>query len=87
MSSASLRNKSILLNLSKILIKPRSFEIEPEEANPPDWPGEMGRGVNVPEDRDVYDKYFKVHQFNLLASDRIALNRTIPDHRMERYLN
>ncbi|CAG2173966.1 unnamed protein product, partial [Oppiella nova] len=51
--------------------------------NPQEWPGELGQGVTVPEDQETYDKYFKVQQFNILASDRIALNRTLKDSRME----
>ncbi len=59
-----------------------NFNLELGEPNPSDWPGEMGQQFNVPEDKQTYDKYFKIHEFNILASDRIALNRTLKDSRI-----
>ncbi|XP_013383815.1 polypeptide N-acetylgalactosaminyltransferase 1 [Lingula anatina] len=51
---------------------------------PPDGPGEMGKPVIIPEDKKAESKeMFKINQFNLMASDMIALNRTLPDVRME----
>ncbi|KAK8765461.1 LOW QUALITY PROTEIN: polypeptide N-acetylgalactosaminyltransferase 13-like [Amblyomma americanum] len=53
--------------------------------NPADWPGERGRGVEIGADEEALKKEkFKLNQFNLLASDRIALNRSLPDVRLEK---
>lgn len=53
-------------------------------SNPSHWPGEMGRAVVIPpEEEELRREKFKLNQFNLLASDRIALNRTLPDVRAE----
>ncbi|GBN95227.1 Polypeptide N-acetylgalactosaminyltransferase 13, partial [Araneus ventricosus] len=53
-------------------------------SNPSHWPGEMGRAVIIPpEEEELRKEKFKLNQFNLLASDRIALNRTLPDVRAE----
>ncbi|XP_030848011.1 polypeptide N-acetylgalactosaminyltransferase 13-like isoform X2 [Strongylocentrotus purpuratus] len=47
--------------------------------------GENGKGVVIaPEDKMTADVLFKKHQFNVFASDQIALNRTLPDHRPPR---
>lgn len=52
--------------------------------NPTSWPGENGKGVIIPkEDEALKNEKFKLNQFNLLASDKIALNRSLPDVRME----
>lgn len=54
------------------------------KANPLSWPGENGKGVNIPkEEENLKKEKFKLNQFNLLASDRIALNRSLQDVRME----
>lgn len=46
-------------------------------------PGEMGKGVVVPPEREQEMKeLFKINQFNLIASEMIALNRSLPDYRM-----
>lgn len=49
----------------------------------PGSPGEMGRPVKLPPavERLVQDK-FKINQFNVLASDAISLNRSLPDVRL-----
>ncbi|XP_071477683.1 polypeptide N-acetylgalactosaminyltransferase 13-like [Diadema antillarum] len=75
------------------LVPPRREDI-PEETLPfeepgyvwsPNGPGEMGRGVVTPtKDKRLSEALFTRHQFNLLASDRIALNRSIPDGRPPR---
>jgi len=47
-------------------------------------PGEMGRPVYVPkEQQTLMREKFKLNQFNIMASDKIRLNRTLPDVRME----
>ena len=53
----------------------------------PDSPGEMGRPVVINEDRQAEMKQkFKINQFNLLATDLISANRSLPDVRMEAYV-
>lgn len=53
--------------------------------NPPDWHGEGGRAVVIPQDlQEQSRKRFAENQFNILASDLIALNRSIRDQRSPR---
>ncbi|XP_056610069.1 polypeptide N-acetylgalactosaminyltransferase 13 [Triplophysa dalaica] len=47
-------------------------------------PGEMGKAVIIPkEQHDKMKELFKINQFNLMASDMIALNRSLPDVRLD----
>ncbi|XP_064195687.1 polypeptide N-acetylgalactosaminyltransferase 1-like [Anguilla rostrata] len=51
---------------------------------PHDGPGEMGKPVVIPkENQEKMKEMFKINQFNLMASEMIALNRTLPDVRLE----
>jgi len=57
------------------------------KARKPDVPGEMGRPVVIGDDRQAEMKeQFKVNQFNILASDLISPNRSLPDVRMDAYV-
>ncbi|CAF1022393.1 unnamed protein product [Brachionus calyciflorus] len=52
--------------------------------NPPEWPGENGKAVVMPEHlKEESKERFKENQFDIVASDIIALNRTIPDQRSQ----
>ena len=49
-------------------------------------PGEMGKPVQLPADQEsLMREKFRLNQFNLLASDSISLNRSLPDVRLEGY--
>lgn len=51
---------------------------------PHEGPGEMGKPVVIPkEDQEKMKEMFKINQFNLMASEMIALNRSLPDVRLE----
>lgn len=53
------------------------------DVNPAKWPGEMGKPVVIgKEEEQLKSEEFKLNQFNLLASDRIALNRSLADVRL-----
>lgn len=44
----------------------------------------MGKPVVIPkEDQEKMKEMFKINQFNLMASEMIALNRSLPDVRLE----
>jgi polypeptide N-acetylgalactosaminyltransferase len=50
----------------------------------PTMPGDNGKGVVIPKEKEAESKEaFKINQFNLVASDMMSLNRTLPDYRMD----
>ncbi|KAG9509522.1 Polypeptide N-acetylgalactosaminyltransferase 5, partial [Fragariocoptes setiger] len=58
------------------------------ELNPASWPGERGKPVIIGKDElELKNEMFKLNQFNTLASDRIALNRSLSDVRMPQCRN
>jgi polypeptide N-acetylgalactosaminyltransferase len=53
-----------------------------QPTNPSDWPGEGGRAVIIPENlKEEVKRRFPENQFNIVASDLMALNRSVPDQR------
>ena len=47
-----------------------------------DGPGEMGKPVIIePEHKAEAERLFRINEFNLMASDRISVNRSLPDVR------
>ncbi|GAA6067453.1 polypeptide N-acetylgalactosaminyltransferase 1 [Tachysurus ichikawai] len=51
---------------------------------PHEGPGEMGKPVVIPkEHQEKMKEMFKINQFNLMASEMIALNRSLPDVRLD----
>uniref|UniRef100_A0A3B4TWM2 Polypeptide N-acetylgalactosaminyltransferase n=1 Tax=Seriola dumerili TaxID=41447 RepID=A0A3B4TWM2_SERDU len=54
------------------------------DGEPRDGPGEGGKPVVIPkENQEKMKEMFKINQFNLMASEMIALNRSLPDVRLE----
>uniref|UniRef100_A0A8C7I0P1 Polypeptide N-acetylgalactosaminyltransferase n=1 Tax=Oncorhynchus kisutch TaxID=8019 RepID=A0A8C7I0P1_ONCKI len=52
--------------------------------NSHEGPGEMGKAVVIAKDeQEKMKELFKINQFNLMASDMIALNRSLPDVRLD----
>jgi len=54
------------------------------QTRPRDGPGEGGKPVVIAKDnQEKMKEMFKINQFNLMASEMIALNRSLPDVRLE----
>jgi len=54
--------------------------------NPANWPGEGGLGVTIPSElKEESNKRFSENQFNIIASDLMALNRSIRDQRSAKF--
>lgn len=50
--------------------------------NPPDWPGENGEAYLPPDHlQEESKRRFPENMFDIAVSDRIALNRAMPDIR------
>uniref|UniRef100_A0A8D2P7D5 Polypeptide N-acetylgalactosaminyltransferase n=1 Tax=Zosterops lateralis melanops TaxID=1220523 RepID=A0A8D2P7D5_ZOSLA len=68
----------------KVLKAPFAVPVPAVISRSQEGPGEMGRAVLIPrEEQEKMKELFKINQFNLLASDRIALNRSLPDVRLD----
>ncbi|KAL4636234.1 polypeptide N-acetylgalactosaminyltransferase 13 isoform X1 [Arapaima gigas] len=66
------KDRSLLPALRAVMLRSR------------EGPGEMGKAVVVPkEHQEKMKELFKINQFNLMASDMIALNRSLPDVRLD----
>ncbi|CAL1526262.1 unnamed protein product [Lymnaea stagnalis] len=68
----------------KAVLKKDSFgNFEPPDLPGGDRPGEMGKPVTISEDERVHaDETVGEFGFNMVASDKMAMNRTIPDTRL-----
>ncbi|CAF1124286.1 unnamed protein product [Adineta steineri] len=63
------------------------WENQSGATNPPSWHGEGGRAVVIPAElQEQSKKRFIENQFNILASDLMALNRSIKDQRSSKCL-
>lgn len=74
-------------NLSLLLLRPYvclCVSTVDTLTRPRDGPGEGGKPVVIPkESQEKMKEMFKINQFNLMASEMIALNRSLPDVRLE----
>uniref|UniRef100_A0AAR5QA84 Polypeptide N-acetylgalactosaminyltransferase n=1 Tax=Dendroctonus ponderosae TaxID=77166 RepID=A0AAR5QA84_DENPD len=62
----------------------KKWRIAPVVLPAGELPGERGRAVNIPPEQDeLMKEKFKLNQFNLLASDKISLNRSLRDVRLD----
>uniref|UniRef100_A0A224XLV8 Polypeptide N-acetylgalactosaminyltransferase n=1 Tax=Panstrongylus lignarius TaxID=156445 RepID=A0A224XLV8_9HEMI len=76
------RGKREKLTYEKAALK--RWRPAPSVPEVPGRPGELGKAVQVPpEKQKLMKEKFKLNQFNLLASDMISLNRSLADIRQE----
>jgi hypothetical protein len=58
------------------------FVVSIKNENPSDWPGEMGEAYMPPEHlKAESQRRFPENMFDIVASDQIALDRSMPDIR------
>ncbi|CAG2170736.1 unnamed protein product, partial [Oppiella nova] len=75
-------DNSFLPHYKPIQLKPWTPRVL--KSNPSHWLGENGKAVIIGKDEEeLKNEKFNLNKFNLLASDRIALNRSLPDVRMD----
>ena len=61
----------------------KEWDLAPVVAKHKGMPGEMGKAVVVPKDREEEKKEkFKINQFNLVGSEMLSLNRSLQDVRL-----
>ena len=68
------------LRHGRSLMRYATYDTSPEMRRT--QPGFMGRGVKVlPNEKEKEAEGYKSHSFNQLASDKISLERVLPDYR------
>ncbi|XP_066928328.1 polypeptide N-acetylgalactosaminyltransferase 13-like isoform X2 [Clytia hemisphaerica] len=73
-------NNHEISRLGRSLMRYATFDASPEMRRT--QPGFMGRGVKVlPNEKEKEAEGYKSHSFNQLASDKISLERVLPDYR------
>ena len=79
-----LRNKNVKLDLPSYALCFFLCYVPAVISRSHEGPGEMGKSVNIPKvEQEKMKELFKINQFNLMASDMIALNRSLPDVRLD----
>ncbi|KAJ8973185.1 hypothetical protein NQ317_009126 [Molorchus minor] len=77
------RGKNNYVNSEKLIRKLQPILVAPRHHSSLDG-GLIDLGmVKTPEDKKIRDEGYKTHAFNVLVSNRLAYNRTIPDTRNE----
>ncbi|CAF3234239.1 unnamed protein product [Rotaria socialis] len=82
-----LLNNQNITETAKKSIAPKWWEGDSGATNPTNWQGEAGRAVVIPNElKEEAKKRFVENQFNILASDLMALNRSVRDQRSPKCL-